>query len=60
MFYKSQYGYKVATINADDIFYNHIEEVYGFFQCVTIHGSFNFKPVRGQFCKRPHRLINWS
>jgi len=27
---------------------------------VRLFGTFNFTPIKGQFCKRPHRLLVWS
>lgn len=29
-------------------------------KCINIEGTFNFKPAKGQFCKRPHKIIDWS
>jgi len=26
----------------------------------AMQGQFNFDPIKGHFCKRPHKLINWS
>jgi len=39
---------------------NNIETVWPDIKCLKIEGTFNFMPRRGQFCKRPHKLIDWS
>jgi hypothetical protein len=40
--------------------WNHIERVWPAIKCVKIEGQFNFIPKRGQFCKRPHKLIDFD
>ena len=59
-FRKTPFGYVVDDFI--EFWANHTPIVYhwGNIKYVRIEGSFNFKPVRGQFCKRPHHLINWS
>ena len=39
---------------------NRIGSAWGKLKLMRIEGSFNFTPKRGQFCKRPHKLIAWS
>lgn len=33
---------------------------YKFVKHMRFFGEFNFMPVKGQYCKRPHKLIEWS
>jgi len=59
-FQKTKHGYRIDSAYKQYFGVNCIVKSYSFLQLVMIEGSFNFKPVRGQFCKRPHLLLNWN
>lgn len=60
LFAKTDYGYKVIRTIPYKAGINVITGVYPYLRCICIDGFFNFQPIRGQFCKRPHRLIAWK
>jgi len=39
---------------------NEITNVWSSLKQVRIQGNFKFMPKRGQFCKRPHKLIDFE
>lgn len=53
-------GYVVDDFYSFKVRLPFVRKVWPSCKTVCLFGRFNFTPVKGQFCKRPHKLLVWS
>lgn len=55
--------YDAIEFNRQNTYFKRGKDIQVFFtepKILRVEGTFNFTPVKGQFCRRPHKLLVWS